>query len=61
VADTVEHETVEIDLALLKSEIQKTYAAVLKEPDLDFIFPTGRGWAGDLDPPELDHALAGQW
>jgi SAM-dependent methyltransferase len=45
---------VEIDVALLKSEIQKTYAAVSSEPDRDFIFPTGRGWAEDLDyPPEL--------
>jgi arsenite methyltransferase len=53
VADALEEE-VGIDLALLKSEIQKTYAAVSQEPDRDFIFPTGRGWAEDLDyPPEL--------
>jgi arsenite methyltransferase len=53
VADALEQE-VEIDLALLKSEIQKTYSAVSQEPDRDFIFPTGRGWAEDLEyPPEL--------
>ena len=46
---------VEIDLALLKSEIQKTYSAVSQEPERDFIFPTGRAWAEDLEyPPELD-------
>ena len=49
-----EQEVIEIDLALLKSEIQKTYSAVSQEPDRDFIFPTGRGWAEDLGyPPEL--------
>ena len=43
---------VEIDVALLKSEIKKTYAAVSKEPEKDFVFPTGRAWAEDLDYPE---------
>ena len=44
----------EIDVAVLKTEIKKTYASVSEEPDKDFIFPTGRGWAEDLDyPPEL--------
>src|SRR6058998_1329285 len=43
-----------VDVALLKSEIKKTYASVSGEPDKDFIFPTGRAWAEDLDyPPEL--------
>jgi SAM-dependent methyltransferase len=43
-----------VDVALLKSEIKKTYAAVSQEPETDFIFPTGRGWAEDLRyPPEL--------
>jgi SAM-dependent methyltransferase len=43
-----------IDGELLKSEIKKTYAAVSREPQQDFIFPTGRAWAEDLDyPPEL--------
>jgi arsenite methyltransferase len=45
---------VPIDVGLLKSEIKKTYASVSQEPDKDFIFPTGRAWAEDLDyPPEL--------
>ena len=43
-----------IDVDLLKSEIKKTYASVSEEPERDFIFPTGRAWAEDLDyPPEL--------
>jgi arsenite methyltransferase len=43
---------VEIDVELLKSEIKKTYASVSEEPDKEFIFPTGRAWAEDLDYPE---------
>ena len=43
-----------IDVDLLKSEIRNTYASVSQEPDKDFIFPTGRAWAQELDyPPEL--------
>ena len=43
-----------VDVELLKSEIKKTYASVSEEPERDFIFPTGRAWAEDLDyPPEL--------
>lgn len=42
----------EIDVALLKNEIKKTYAAVSQEPGTDFVFPTGRAWAEDLDYPE---------
>jgi arsenite methyltransferase len=45
---------VDIDVELLKSEIRKTYAGVSDQPERDFIFPTGRAWAEDLDyPPEL--------
>ena len=45
---------VDLDVALLKSEIRKTYASVADEPDREFIFPTGRAWAEDLRyPPEL--------
>ena len=42
----------DIDVALLKSEIQKTYATVSTEPERDFIFPTGRAWAEELGYPE---------
>ena len=42
---------VDIDVALLKSEIKKTYSAVSQEPERDFIFPTGRDWAEDLGYP----------
>lgn len=41
-----------VDVGLLKSEIRKTYASVSREPDKDFIFPTGRAWAEDLGYPE---------
>src|SRR5712691_6973863 len=45
---------VEIDVELLKSEIKKTYASVSAEPEKDFVFPTCRAWAEDLEyPPEL--------
>ncbi len=42
---------VDIDVELLKSEIKKTYARVSEAPQDDFIFPTGRAWAEDLDYP----------
>ncbi len=41
-----------IDVALLKSEIKKTYSCVSEEPERDFIFPTGRAWAEDLGYPD---------
>jgi SAM-dependent methyltransferase len=45
---------IELDVELLKSEIRKTYAAVSREPETDYIFPTGRAWAADLGyPPDL--------
>ena len=40
-----------LDVELLRSEIQRTYAAVSSEPDRDFMFPTGRAWAQDLGYP----------
>jgi arsenite methyltransferase len=42
---------VEIDVEVLKTEIKKTYASVSEEPERDFIFPTGRAWAEDLQYP----------
>jgi arsenite methyltransferase len=41
----------DIDVELLKREIKKTYASVSEEPNQDFIFPTARAWAEDLDYP----------
>jgi hypothetical protein len=41
---------VEIDVQVLKSEIKRTHASVLQEPEKDFIFPTGLPWAQDLKP-----------
>ena len=43
---------VDIDVETLKSEIKKTYAEVSAQPEKDFIFPTGRAWAEDLDYPD---------
>jgi arsenite methyltransferase len=43
---------VEIDVDLLRSEIRKTYASVSREPETDFMFPTGRAWAEDLGYPD---------
>jgi arsenite methyltransferase len=45
---------IEIDVEFLKSEIKRTYSSVSEEPERDFVFPTGRAWAEDLEyPPEL--------
>jgi arsenite methyltransferase len=41
----------DLDVELLKREIRKTYAAVSAEPGREFMFPTGRAWAADLDYP----------
>jgi arsenite methyltransferase len=43
---------VTVDVALLRSEIEKTYTQVSTEPAADFIFPTGRPWAEDLGYPQ---------
>jgi len=43
---------VDIDVAYLKSEIKRTYAEVSQGREKDFVFPTGRAWAADLDYPE---------
>ena len=49
--DTVQSPVVGLDVAQLKAAISDTYTAVSAEPDRDFIFPTGRDWAADLDYP----------
>jgi arsenite methyltransferase len=41
-----------LDVALLRSEIQRTYADVSTQPDREFMFPTGRAWALDLGYPQ---------
>src|SRR5919202_2499881 len=43
---------VDIDAEVLESEIKKTYSSVSEQPEQDFIFPTGRAWAEDLDYPD---------
>jgi arsenite methyltransferase len=40
-----------LDTELLKREVKKTYARLSARPDEDFIFPTGRDWAIDLQYP----------
>ena len=40
-----------IDVETLRCEIRKTYARVSTEPESDFMFPTGRAWALDLEYP----------
>jgi arsenite methyltransferase len=45
-----------VDVDLLREEIQKTYTSVSEEQELDFVFPTGRGWARDLGYPEQELA-----
>jgi SAM-dependent methyltransferase len=50
----VQSPVVGLDIAQLKAAIADTYTAVSREPERDFIFPTGRQWAADLDyPPDL--------
>jgi SAM-dependent methyltransferase len=41
-----------VDVTILREEIQKTYTEVSTEQGRDFIFPTGRGWAEDLEYPQ---------
>jgi arsenite methyltransferase len=45
-----------IDVGVLRDEITKTYTEVSTEPDRDFIFPTGRAWAEELDYPQPELA-----
>jgi arsenite methyltransferase len=41
-----------VDVDVLRGEIQKTYTEVSSEQAKDFVFPTGRAWAEDLDYPQ---------
>jgi arsenite methyltransferase len=41
-----------VDVEVLREEIRMTYTEVSTDQDRDFIFPTGRSWARDLDYPE---------
>jgi arsenite methyltransferase len=43
---------VTVDVDVLRSAIEKTYTEVSTEPAKDFVFPTGRSWAEDLDYPQ---------
>lgn len=41
-----------VDVDILREEIRKTYTEVSNEQEREFIFPTGRAWARELDYPE---------
>jgi SAM-dependent methyltransferase len=41
-----------VDVDLLRDEIRRTYTEVSADQEQEFIFPTGRAWARDLDYPE---------
>jgi SAM-dependent methyltransferase len=41
-----------VDVDVLRDEIRKTYTEVSTDPEHDFIFPTGRGWAEQLNYPQ---------
>ena len=43
---------VPVDVDVLRDEITKTYTDVSTEPHRDYIFPTGRAWAEELDYPQ---------
>jgi arsenite methyltransferase len=47
----MQSKVVGLDVGQLKAEIAKTYTAVSCEPEREFMFPTGRAWAEDLDYP----------
>src|SRR3954462_12731509 len=41
-----------VDVDVLREEIRKTYTDVSTDAAQEFIFPTGRSWAQELDYPE---------
>lgn len=43
---------ISVDVDVLRSEIRKTYTEVSTDQHQEFIFPTGRAWAHELDYPE---------
>jgi arsenite methyltransferase len=43
-----------VDVDVLRAEIRKTYTDVATDHDREFIFPTGRAWARELDYPEAE-------
>jgi arsenite methyltransferase len=46
-----------VDVDVLREEIRKTYSDVsTKQPEQEFIFPTGREWAHELGYPEPELA-----
>jgi arsenite methyltransferase len=45
-----------VDVDVLREEIRKTYTEVSADQDTEFIFPTGRGWAEELDYPQPELA-----
>jgi arsenite methyltransferase len=47
----MQSKVVGLDVDQLKAEISKTYTTVSCEPEREFICPTGRVWAQDLDYP----------
>jgi arsenite methyltransferase len=41
-----------VDAEILREEIRRTYTDVSTDQDVEFIFPTGRSWAEELDYPQ---------
>jgi len=41
-----------VDVEVLREEIRKTYTDVSTDQEQEYIFPTGRSWARELDYPE---------
>jgi SAM-dependent methyltransferase len=48
--------TTPVDVDVLREEIRKTYTDVSIDHDAEFIFPTGRAWAQELDYPQPELA-----
>lgn len=45
-----------VDVDVLREEIRSTYTDVSTDQEQEFIFPTGRVWAQELDYPEPELA-----